>query len=147
MLLKSLFPECENRTKKKTKKIFTLGQHTCSFSEEQDGMLEIQRVEISSFLQRPPLHFHKSISFLVWLVGTFIWTARLSLVYLLYFWHSWLLDEIAPWVKLPCSCNFFNTAPVVWCGHSLGIICMVKTSYPIPRLSWQLQDLFLATVP
>lgn len=77
-------------------------------------MQKIKRVEISKFLQRPLLHFHKSISSLVWLVRTFIWTARLPLVYLLYFWHSWLLDEIALWVKLPCSSNFFNTAPVVW---------------------------------
>lgn len=81
-------------------------------------MLEIKRVEISKFLQRPLLHFHKSISPLVWLVRTFIWTARLPLVYLLYFWHSWLLDEIALWVKLPCSSNFFNTAPLTWCRHT-----------------------------
>lgn len=110
-------------------------------------MLEIQRVEISSFLQRPLLHFHKSISFLVWLVKTFIWTAWLSLVCPLFFWHSWLLDEIALWVKLPCRCNFFNTAPLVQCRHTLGIICMVKTSYPVPRLSWQIEDIFLAAVP
>lgn len=81
-------------------------------------MQEIKRVEISKFLQRPLLYFHKSISSLVWLVRTFIWTARLPLVYLLYFWHSWLLDEIALWVKLPCSSNFFNTAPLVWCRHT-----------------------------
>lgn len=107
-------------------------------------MLEIQRVEISSFLQRPPLHFHNSIFFLVWLGGTFIWTAKLSLVCLQYFWQSWLLDEIALWVKLPCSCNFFNTAPLVWCGRTLGTICMVKTGYPIPRLSWQIEDLLFS---
>lgn len=81
-------------------------------------MLEIKRVEITKFLQRPQLHFHKSISSLVWLVRTFIWIARLPLVCLLYFWHSWLLDEIALWVKLPCSSKFFNTAPLVWCGQT-----------------------------
>lgn len=112
-------------------------------------MLVIQRVEISSCLQRPPLHFHKGISFLVWLVETFIWKATSSLVYLVCFWHSWLLDEMALWVKLPCSCNFFNTAPLVWCRHILMMICMFKNKLPNSQavvLGWQIQALVFATV-
>lgn len=72
-----------------------------------------------------------------------------SLVYLVCFWHSWLLDEMALWVKLPCSCNFFNTAPLVWCRHILMMICMFKNKLPNSQaviLGWQIQALVFATV-